>query len=185
VDLNDFHRQQLETQQLEDQLRRIERVERAALQRIKCPTDPAEIYRILARETRAPWSAARDAKCRARALHAMHALTYIRQVRQHSDNPRLAAYNAVLAGMYGGGAALRAMQADRARAGAIVGGKERGKQITAEARHEAREIAKQSAAYDSSDEAQDNSTRTGFVAERRGVSKRTVARHLKRLRPRK
>jgi hypothetical protein len=83
---------------------KIERTEHAILERLGCPTDPEGIYRILAGEVLAPWPARTAKRDQERAKYAMHCLVLVRNVRNYlgpqpeHENPRLAAYWALLAG---------------------------------------------------------------------------------------
>jgi hypothetical protein len=99
-----FERWQLENRILEDVLRKVEQYERTMLQEMNCPTDAASIYRFLNGDGPAPWPKRTAARDRQRAKYAMHALVHIAQTRHNlkigDESPRVAAHNALLAGLY-------------------------------------------------------------------------------------
>jgi hypothetical protein len=107
------HRQ-FEADLLEQQIKRLEHSERAALKRLGCSTDLATIYAILTREQPDPWPTRMAERNRRVALHAMHTLARLQKVRGHvahgHENARLAAYEALLAGMSSNVAALGRLQ---------------------------------------------------------------------------
>jgi len=86
---------------VEAQISRHEQVERAILERAGWPTDLPTIYAILAGEQKAPGGRRTAARDRRRALHAMHTLGLLSQVRSHlvigNENARLAVYKALVA----------------------------------------------------------------------------------------
>jgi hypothetical protein len=129
-----FGRWQMEARQVTTVLDRIERDARAILKDIGCPTTPTGVYAILNGEAPAPWPKRTAERDKRRARYALHAIVHARTVRRYlgpdrdSENPRLAAYAAVMAGAYAGdvviaaddaklGAAHRAQQRDRSRRG--------------------------------------------------------------------
>jgi hypothetical protein len=125
---------QTEYRQIDALLRRVEDVERGILKALRLPTDPVAVDSIVAGKTKPPWSGRKrtSARYRQRAIHAMHTLVWISQVRQHlgleSENARLAAHAALMAGLYANDAAFHiAAGLSRTRGGRITGDKIRDK----------------------------------------------------------
>src|SRR5687767_4704774 len=92
-----------EMELVEAEISRREESERAILQSVGCSTDLVTIYEFLDDPKKAPWARRRTAaRDRRRALHAMHTLALLSQVRGHialgEENARLAAYKALVAG---------------------------------------------------------------------------------------
>jgi hypothetical protein len=108
----DYARWRLEYQLADDLIRKIEASERALLETMRCPTDPVQIEEILSGSRPAPWPKRTAARDRQRALHAMHVLVRLYQVRHHialgEENARLGVHEALLAGLYASSASIEA-----------------------------------------------------------------------------
>jgi hypothetical protein len=143
----EFERWQVEWSLLDGVLRRIEEAERTILTKLRCSTDPAQIYRILSGEDALPWPtrttardragkarSARNNAGKARAKDAMMVLALLRQVRANlspgHEHAIMAAHDAVLAGLYASNSALRA---ELAQAVSTKGGRGRGAKIAKDA----------------------------------------------------
>src|SRR5688500_4086235 len=95
ADEDAFWRSEMEL--VEAEISRREESARAILQSVGCSTDLVTIYDFLDDPKKAPWARRRTAaRDRRRALHAMHTLALLSQVRGHiapgEENARLAAY---------------------------------------------------------------------------------------------
>jgi hypothetical protein len=119
----------LETGLIEEQLARIERAEHAILKEIGCPTDPVGVYAILAGEQPPPWPKRHAEPNRRRAAHAMYALLHVQQTRRYlgplNENPRLAAYAALMAGALAGDVLINAAMGTTVRRKNRASGKKR------------------------------------------------------------
>jgi hypothetical protein len=123
----DFAVWDLERQTLEQQIGAFERHARSTLKSLRCPVDPAGVYAMLAGEKPFPGRARERARDRQRALHAMHLLVALRDVRAHlgptRENATKAAYAALRAGFLSNaidaafGAEKRAKKRDDGRKG--------------------------------------------------------------------
>jgi hypothetical protein len=111
---DDYARWRLEHEMLETLLARAEAAEHAILRRMRCPMDDVAIYDFLAGHTPPPWPARTAARDKQRALHAMHALIKIREVRRHtalgSENATRAAEAALFVGVLANNVLIRAAQ---------------------------------------------------------------------------
>jgi hypothetical protein len=121
---------QLEYRLVNDALTRCEEAERAILRSLRCPTDPAAVYTIVAGRVSAPWPTRGAARSRQRALHAMHTLALVAEARRYfalgEENSRLAAFAAFRAGLLANDTAINAVlglqvQRQRRNAGRVRG----------------------------------------------------------------
>lgn len=105
---SDFERWNLERKLVEGQLARIERECRLILTEIGLPIDPGAIEEILSGSAPHSWAPKTRERDRLRAKFAMHAMIAARDVRGYlgpdpdTENPRLAAFAALVAGAYAG-----------------------------------------------------------------------------------
>ncbi|MBE3072625.1 MAG: hypothetical protein IMZ67_06585 [Acidobacteria bacterium] len=109
-----------EHKMVEDVLTQITQAEERILKRLNCPTDPVVLDAMLNGKPPAPWPEHAAERDRRRALHAMHVLLNVASVRRETGrldagNSRVAAYHAILAGLYAGDAAANAVIAALAR----------------------------------------------------------------------
>lgn len=167
---------------IEELIRRVERAERALLQRLGCPTDLPAVYAILSGEREHTWSKRTAARDKARARHAMHALAHLAAARRYvglgSENARLAAHEALLAGLYANDAAANAALAARVGAGSRRGAKARGEEIRAAASADTAEMRRLEQQFIES-----RGTRRGaasYIARRLSIPVYTVRRKLKK-----
>jgi hypothetical protein len=107
-----YARWRFEYERVNELLARIEETERALLISLRCPRDPVQIVAILEGKTPAPWPRRTAARDRKRAAHAMRVLLHISAVRRSialgEENARLAAHQALLAGLYANSASVEA-----------------------------------------------------------------------------
>ena len=190
MDRESFDRYQLETQFIEDLLGNVEDAERAILREINCPTNEMAIYAILNGETPAPWPENTAERSKQRARHAMHTLLLTAQTRRHlglsNGNPRLAAYAALLAGLYANDAAAKAAlaaHADRVVKENQRGGIMRGQQQRQKAERNDPTIDKYRRQWEFSDNLQaEFRSAAGVHSIETPLKRRTIERGLKRLR---
>lgn len=182
---DDYARWRLEHEMLETLLARAEAAEHAILRRMRCPMDDVAIYDILAGHTPPPWPARTAARDKQRALHAMHALIKIREVRRHtalgSENATRAAEAALFVGVLANNVLIRAAQhATTAHKGGTV----RGRAITGEAARQDATIAKYARQWRNSDELQEQyggRSPVNFIRKKTRLETRTIQRALQRI----
>jgi hypothetical protein len=207
-----FAQWEFEHRQVEALLRRIEQMERAALADMGCPTDVEALYAILSGEQTPPWPTDDPATSNGHAERvrlALHTLSYIRQARGHlalggSENPRLAAYSSLMAGLLATRAAVEATidvgrqqreaaveaaldterqqrqveRREQSRSGGLVTGKATSEKA---AKHD-HEIRRLYSRWLISDELQDQSSQVAYIAQQTDLRDYTVRRRLAALR---
>lgn len=110
---------------------KVEATERGILQQIGCPTDPVQVFAIVNGQVPPPWPKHTAPRDQRRALHAMQVLVLLQQVRRHignpdSENARLAAHDALMAGLFSNDAATHIPLALKVRQQRSKAGRHRG-----------------------------------------------------------
>jgi hypothetical protein len=181
---DEYTRWQFEQKLVTQLLGHVERAERGILRAIGCPADVAALYTILNGEQRAPWPARLSSRARQQARDAMHVLVHIAATRTHlalgHENARLAAHEALLAGLYAGDAALNAVMAASFRLKQRKAGEGRGRGKTATAQQHDKKIATLIRRWNMSDELQDQSL-VAYVRQQTKLQTRTIQRAIRRL----
>lgn len=187
----EYERWQFERKLLEDLLARVEQAERAILDSLHCPTDPAAVFDVLEGKQPAPWPARTAARARVRARHAMYTLALVAQVRSEiglgRENALAAARAALLAGVHAGDAATHAVLAAQVQQDRRAGGRTRGAQKSRDARRHDETIARWERRWRESDELKDqfgDRSPVSCITHKTKLGARTIQRALKRLRTR-
>ena len=186
-DRDEHERFEFEYQLVNKLFQECEAHEREFLSSLKCPTDPAGIDDVLSGRRPAPWPAKTSTRNRNRAQRAMRALVHIAQARGHlgplHQNARLAAHDALLAGLYVNEAITMLPGLRRQRVGQRIGGKQRGETITATASAQDTDIKRLYNRFVHGDDLRfmhlNNAIK--YIAEETGLSADTIRRRLKHL----